>query len=130
MRGINLFELESQADGVTTSLRELLSAGGIGALLAFGVLYLFLRQAATTMIVVLCVPFSILITLGAMYFLGISVNILSMMGLILAIGMLVDNAVVVTESIFRYRQMMPDEPFKATLLGVKEVGLAVVAGTL
>ena len=130
MRGINIFELESQAAGVTSSLRELLSAGAIGALLAFVVLYLFLRQAATTLIVVLCVPFSILITLGAMYFLGISLNILSMMGLILAIGMLVDNAVVVTESIFRYRQMMPDEPFKATLLGVKEVGLAVVAGTL
>jgi HAE1 family hydrophobic/amphiphilic exporter-1 len=130
MRGINLFELESQADGVTSSLRELLKAGAIGALLAFGVLYLFLRQAATTMIVVLCVPFSILITLGAMYFLGISLNILSMMGLILAIGMLVDNAVVVTESIFRYRQMMPDEPLRATLLGVREVGLAVLAGTL
>ena len=130
MRGINIFELESQASGVTSSLRELLSAGAIGALLAFVVLYLFLRQAATTLIVVLCVPFSILITLGAMYFLGISLNILSMMGLILAIGMLVDNAVVVTESIFRYRQMMPDEPFEATLLGVKEVGLAVVAGTL
>ncbi len=130
MQGINIFELESQADGVTSSLRELLSAGAIGAFLAFGVLYLFLRQAATTIIVVLCVPFSILITLGAMYFLGISLNILSMMGLILAIGMLVDNAVVVTESIFRYRQMMPDEPARATILGVREVGLAVLAGTL
>jgi len=130
MSGINIFALESQADGVTSSLSNLLKSGAIGAVLAFAVLYLFLRQAATTAIVVLAVPFSILITLGAMYFLGISLNILSMMGLMLAIGMLVDNAVVVTESVFRYRQLYPDDPIKATVMGVKEVGLAVVAGTL
>ncbi len=129
LQGINFFALESQADGVTSSLSNLLKSGAIGAGLAFLVLFLFLRQAATTLIVVLSVPFSILITLGAMYFLGISLNILSMMGLMLAVGMLVDNSVVVTESIFRYRLMMPDEPHKATLLGVKEVGLAIVAGT-
>jgi HAE1 family hydrophobic/amphiphilic exporter-1 len=129
MQGINFFALESQADGVTSSLSNLLKSGAIGAALAFIVLFLFLRQAMTTLIVVLSVPFSILITLGAMYFLGISLNILSMMGLMLAVGMLVDNSVVVTESIFRYRLMMPDEPYKATLLGVKEVGLAIVAGT-
>ena len=129
MSGINIFELESQAQGVKSSLSDLLKSGTIGAALAFLVLFLFLRQGATTIIVVLSVPFSILITLGFMYFLDISLNILSMMGLMLAVGMLVDNAVVVTESIFRYRQMMPDEPVKATLMGVREVGIAVVAGT-
>ena len=51
------------------------------------------------------------------------------MGLMLAIGMLVDNAVVVTESIFRHREMQKDKPFQATLKGVREVGLAVIAGT-
>jgi hydrophobic/amphiphilic exporter-1 (mainly G- bacteria), HAE1 family len=130
MRGINIFALEDQADGVTSSLSDLLTSGGIGALLAFGILYLFLRQAATTLIVVACVPFSILITLGVMYFLGLSLNILSMMGLMLAIGMLVDNAVVVTESIFRQRQLTPGEPFEATMRGVKEVAVAITAGTL
>jgi len=129
MSGINIFELESQAQGVTSSLSELMKSGIIGATLAFIVLFLFLRQVATTVIVVLSVPFSILITFGFMYFLDISLNILSMMGLMLAVGMLVDNAVVVTESIFRYRQMMPDDPIKATVMGVREVGLAVVAGT-
>jgi HAE1 family hydrophobic/amphiphilic exporter-1 len=130
MKGISVFALGDQADGVTTSLSDLLSSGALGALFAFGVLYLFLRQAATTLIVVACVPFSILITLGAMYFLDISLNILSMMGLMLAIGMLVDNAVVVTESIFRQRQLDPDNPRAATLRGVQEVWLAVTAGTL
>ena len=129
MKGINLFALESQAEGVTSSLSDLLKSGAIGAALAFLVLFLFLRQAATTLIVVLSVPFSILITLGFMYFLDISLNILSMMGLMLAVGMLVDNAVVVTESIFRYRQAMPEQPVRATIEGVREVGLAVLAGT-
>jgi HAE1 family hydrophobic/amphiphilic exporter-1 len=130
MKGISVFALGDQADGVTTSLSDLLSSGALGALFAFGILYLFLRQAATTLIVVACVPFSMLITLGVMYFLDISLNILSMMGLMLAIGMLVDNAVVVTESIFRERQLDPDNPREATLRGVKEVWLAVTAGTL
>ncbi len=130
MAGIQMFELESAADGVTSSLSDLLKAGALGALLAFVVLYLFLRNLTTTGIVVLAVPISVLITLGAMYFLGISLNVMSMMGLILAVGMLVDNGVVVTESIFRYRAMMPDEPLKATLAGVREVWLAVIAGTL
>ncbi len=129
MQGIRIFDLDNQAQGVRDSLSDLLSAGLIGALLAIVVLYLFLRQLSTTLIVTAAVPFSLLITLAAMYFFGLSMNILSMMGLMLAVGMLVDNAVVVTESIFRYRQDMPDDPVNATLLGVKEVGLAVVAGT-
>jgi hydrophobic/amphiphilic exporter-1 (mainly G- bacteria), HAE1 family len=64
-----------------------------------------------------------------MYFLGLSINILSMMGMLLAVGMLVDNAVVITESIFRHRQMTPDRPNEATLAGVRDVGIAVTAGT-
>jgi hydrophobic/amphiphilic exporter-1 (mainly G- bacteria), HAE1 family len=130
MSGIQVYALGDQADGVTSSLSDLLFSGALGALFAFGVLYIFLRQAATTLIVVACVPFSILITLGMMYFLGISLNILSMMGLMLAVGMLVDNAVVVTESVFRQRQLDPEHPREATLRGVKEVGLAITAGTL
>ncbi|MBU2114468.1 MAG: efflux RND transporter permease subunit, partial [Gammaproteobacteria bacterium] len=90
--GISLYIMDDTADGVTTSLTDLLSAGGVGALLSFAVLYLFLRHIGTTMVVVLAVPVSICIALGVMYFLGYSLNILSMMGLMLAIGMLVDNA--------------------------------------
>jgi len=129
MQGINIFDLDNQADSVRKSLSDLLDAGLIGALLAVVVLYLFLRNVTTTLIVITAVPFSLTITLGVMYFAGLSLNILSMMGLMLAIGMLVDNAVVVTESIFRQRALNPDEPFKATLAGVREVGLAVIAGT-
>ncbi|EGM77908.1 cation/multidrug efflux pump [Rheinheimera sp. A13L] len=126
--GINLFLMDDTAKGVTDSLSNLLSSGAIGALLSFGVLYLFLRHIPTTLVVVLSVPVSLAITLGAMYFLGYSLNILSMMGLMLAVGMLVDNSVVVTESIFRERAANPDIK-KATELGVHRVSLAVLAGT-
>ena len=129
MRDINIFSLDNQGDSVRESLSDLLRAGGLGGLLALIVLYLFLRQVTTTLIVVASVPFSIMITLGALYFAGLSLNILSMMGLMLAVGMLVDNAVVITESIFRHRSEHPDKPFEATMRGVKEVGLAVTAGT-
>ena len=129
MRGINIFPLDNQGESVRESLSDLLNAGLVGGLLAIVVLYLFLRQVSTTLIVTASVPFSLLITLGAMYFAGLSLNILSMMGLMLAVGMLVDNAVVITESIFRYRLADKDRPFEATLSGVREVGIAVVAGT-
>ncbi len=129
MRGIDIFQLDNQAKSVKASLRELLASGLLGALLAVIVLYLFLRQWSTTFIVMLAVPFSLLMTLGAMYFAGLSLNTLTMMGLMLAIGMLVDNAVVVTESVFRARQADPHNAHAATLRGVREVGIAVLAGT-
>ena len=129
MNGIKIFSLDNQGEAVRESLSDLLSAGALGGLLAIFVLYLFLRQVTTTLIVTASVPFSLMITLGALYFAGLTLNILTMMGLMLAVGMLVDNAVVVTESIFRHRSDNPGKPVEATLKGVNEVGLAVIAGT-
>lgn len=126
--GISLFVMDDTAKGVTDSLSNVLSAGTMGAVLSFIVLYLFLRHAPTTFLVVISVPVSITITLGIMYFLGYSLNILSMMGLMLAVGMLVDNSVVVTESIFRERETDSDM-VRATERGVYRVSLAVLAGT-
>jgi len=130
MAGINIYVLYSQAEGVVTSLKDLAMAGLMGALMSMVVLYLFLRQWTATLIVMLSVPAAVLMTLAAMYFLGLSLNILTMMGLMLAIGMLVDNSVVVTESIYRKKQQLPHSPGKATLLGVREVAMAISAGTL
>ena len=130
LQGIQIMDMDNQGDDVRESLGDLLNAGLVGALLAIVVLYLFLRQLSTTLIVTAAVPFSLLITLGALYFTGLSLNILTMMGLMLAVGMLVDNAVVVVENVFRHRAMDPDNPFEATYRGVKEVGIAVIAGTM
>ncbi|CUA84991.1 efflux RND transporter permease subunit [Pseudidiomarina woesei] len=127
--GINLFIMDDTAKGVTTSLSDLVSAGLLGALLSFIVLYAFLRNIVTTLVVVLSVPIAICIALGGMYFLGYSLNVLSLMGLMLAVGMLVDNAVVITESIqHEYEQGLTGK--QATITGVGSVSLAVVAGTL
>ena len=130
LQGIDVIVLQNQSENIRSSLGELRNAGLIGAGLALVVLFLFLRHWPTTLIVALAVPFSLLITVAAMYFLGFSLNILTMMGMLLAIGLLVDNAVVVTESIFRHRQMAGAEAISSTLSGVSEVGLAVLAGTL
>jgi HAE1 family hydrophobic/amphiphilic exporter-1 len=120
--------MNDEADSVTSSLSDLLNAGLLGAVLSIVVLYLFLRNLTTTMIVVLSVPVSICITLGCMYLMGYSLNILSLMGLMLAVGMLVDNAVVVTESIAQEKETDPD-PVRSTVNGVGKVSLAVIAGT-
>ncbi len=130
MQGIQLFFLQNQAEGVVSSLSELLRAGLLGALLSILVLYFFLRSITTTLMVALAVPISITVTLGAMYLLDMSLNILSMMGLMLAVGMLVDNAVVISESIFTERERHPGDPAAASIAGVRAVGLAVLAGTL
>ncbi len=129
MQGINVYVMENMADAIRSSLFDLSEAGVIGGAMAFAVLFLFLRHWPTTLIVGAAVPLSLLATLAAMYFFGLSINVMSMMGMMLAVGMLVDNAVVVTESVFRHRQMHPDQPLAATLAGVREVGVATLAGT-
>ncbi len=129
MAGISLYVMDNTADSVRSSLDDLIEAGLVGALLSIAVLYLFLRDWKMTAVVTSAVPLSLLITLAAMYFLGISLNILSLMGLMLSVGMLVDNAVVVTESIFKSRSDTADAR-AATLRGVGGVALAVSLGTL
>jgi HAE1 family hydrophobic/amphiphilic exporter-1 len=128
MEGISIYYMDNAAEGVTSSLNEILKSGLIGGCFAVLVLFFFLRRFATTFTVALAVPLSLLITLTFMYFTGITLNILTMMGLMLAIGMLVDNAVVVTESIHRH-QMLERSPIEAIRIGVKEVALAITAGT-
>ncbi|HUR41805.1 MAG TPA: efflux RND transporter permease subunit, partial [Verrucomicrobiae bacterium] len=130
MAGTKLILLDDQASSVRTSLRDLVEAGAIGALLSLLILYVFLRDWRTTLIVAISAPLALVITLAAMFFLDMSLNILSLMGLMLSIGMLVDNAVVVNEAIFKGRAEHPEDPVGATLHGVNSVGLAVTLGTL
>lgn len=89
----------------------------------------FLRHWPSTLMVTLAIPICFTITLGFMYFAGVTLNILTMMGLLLAVGMLVDNAVVV-ESIYQERERMPDQPQLASIIGTRNVAIALSAGTL
>jgi HAE1 family hydrophobic/amphiphilic exporter-1 len=129
LSGIKVLTFTDQAEEITNSLRGLLEAGLIGALLAVLVLFVFLRSWVTTLVVATAIPFSLLAAASLMYFTGRTLNILSMMGLMLAVGMLVDNAVVVLESIHRRRQDGVG-PLRAALAGSREVLPAVVCSTL
>jgi HAE1 family hydrophobic/amphiphilic exporter-1 len=80
--------------------------------------------------VTLAIPICIVMTLGAMFFFGITLNVLSMMGLLLGVGMLVDNAVVVVESIYQYREKWPENPMRCAIEGTRAVQVAISAGTL
>ncbi len=130
MSGIKLVFLDNQAQGVTNSLRDVVTAGITGSLLSLFVLYVFLRNLPMTLIISMSIPISIIITLGVLYFTGISLNNLSLMGLMLAVGMLVDNSVVITESVYTQRQLDPHNPRDALIKGVKLVIKPVIAGTL
>ncbi len=129
MQGITIFVIDNQADSIKSSLASVGQSGMVGGLFALLVLYAFLRHWPTTLFVSLAVPLSLLVTLAVMYFVGLTINVMSMMGMMLAIGMLVDNGVVVTESVYRQRQLQPGEAEAATLAGVREVGVATLAGT-
>lgn len=129
LAGINSFAFFNQADQITDSLRSLLQGGLFGSVLAVAILYLFLRRLSMTLVVSVAIPVSILGTCIFAYLSGRSLNVLTMMGLMLGVGMLVDNAVVVLESIHR-RQHRGAGPVAAAVRGTREVGRAIVASTL
>ena len=130
MRGVAIEVTDDQGQAVTSSLLALAEAGGIGLLLSVIVLYAFLRHWPSTLMVTTAIPICFTMTLGFMYFVGISLNIISMMGLLLAVGMLVDNAVVVVESIYQEREKYPGRPWLASIIGTRHVAIALSAGTL
>ncbi len=114
---------------IESSIDEVRNTALFGGLLAVAVLFFFLRDLRSTAIVAVSIPVSILITFAPLQLTGVSLNIMSLGGLALGIGMLVDNSIVVLESIHRCRQE-GDDLVRATLRGVAEVGGAVFAATL
>ena len=130
MRGIEIEVTDDQGKEVTSSLLALAEAGGIGLVLSVIVLWFFLRHWPSVLMVSTAIPICFIMTLGFMYFFGITLNILSMMGLLLAVGMLVDNAVVVVESIYQEREKYPNQPRLASFVGTRHVAIALSAGTL
>ncbi len=130
MKGIKLIFLDNRADDVKQSLNAVVASGVIGAVLSILVLFLFLWNIPMALIISLAMPVAITITLGALYFFGMTLNILSLMGLMLAIGMLVDNSVVISESVLHQMADRGKGNDAAVQAGVSEVVLPVMAGTL
>ncbi len=114
---------------IESSINEVRDTAVLGGLLAVAVLYLFLRDFKTTAIIGVSIPMSLLITFAPLNLSGVSLNIMSLGGLALGIGMLVDNSIVVLESIFRCREE-GDDVVAAAIRGTREVKGAVVASTL
>ena len=129
LEGVNFLVWFSQGREIRKTLRDLTWTGVFGAVLASLVLLLFLRRVSTTVVAVLCIPFSLIVTCGLVWAQGKSLNTLTLLGLIVGVGMLVDNAVVVMENIFRHREKGADRR-TASLRGAREVSTAVVAATL
>jgi HAE1 family hydrophobic/amphiphilic exporter-1 len=118
-----------QGEYVEQSIANVAKNAVVGAILAIIILFVFLKNIRTTMIIGTSIPISIIATFVMIYFSGITLNLVSLGGLALGVGMLVDNAIVVLENIYRYRNEGHSR-VEAAMLGTQEVGSAVVASTL
>lgn len=126
---VHFFIIYDGSRYISQAIRTVTDAALQGGLLAILILYLFLRNIRATLIIGLSIPVSIVSTFVLMYFAGIQINLLSLGGLALGIGMLVDNAIVVLENIYRYRWDGMNKK-EAAEKGAKEVMLAISASTL
>lgn len=127
--GYEIKVISDQATFINNSIGEVKNSALLGILLAVVVLFVFLRRVGTTLIVAVSIPVSIIATFSLMYFGGLTVNILTLGGLALGAGMLVDNSIVVIESIFR-NQERGLSVCDAAVTGTSEVAGAVTASTL
>ena len=129
---LNLLEIGTlfdQGEVITESLETLLDNGKIGGIIALLVLFFFLRRFRMTLIVTLSIPVSIVVALTVMYFAGESLNVLTLLALMISVGLLVDNSVVVAENIFRlHRDGLSRR--EACIKGAGEIALAIVMATL
>lgn len=127
--GIQVDVLQENATFISNTISNLLQTLLAGALLAFLVLFLFLRDPRLPFTVCIAIPVSVFLTFFVMYMAGIQLNIVSLSGLTLGIGLLVDNAIVVLENIKRYR-VMGHDAFESARRGTREIALAITASTL
>lgn len=118
-----------QSEYIRDSIRSVVENALIGSLLAVLIIFLFLRNMRSTLVIALSIPISIIATFILVYFAGISLNMLSLGGLALGVGMIVDDSIVVLESIFRWRQAGHSR-WEAATAGAQEVAMAVTASTL
>ncbi len=133
--GLSYRIFQDASSDVRKGLGQLRNAGLLGGLLAIVAMYLFLHRFRTTALVALAIPLSVVATFVLMYLLrkagvlDFTLNVVSLAGLMLALGMLVDNSVVVIESIFRHRNELGEDSWTASLRGASEVALPILAST-
>jgi HAE1 family hydrophobic/amphiphilic exporter-1 len=128
-QGTKINVIWAQADFITRSVNNLRNTALIAFFLAFLIIYIFLRNFRGSIIMGISMPISVVATFAVLYASNITLNIISMAGLALAIGMLVDNSIVVLENIFRHHEMDKNKVDSADV-GASEVGMAITASTL
>ena len=127
--GLHVVVLSNQGNYITIIIKSILTSMAVGAALAIIVLAVFLKDIKPTLVVGISIPLSVLFAVVLMYFTGLDMNIMTLAGLSLGIGMLVDNSVVVIENIYRLRSRGVPAA-RAAVQGTKQVGMSVVASTL
>lgn len=128
-QGITVEEVFNTTDIIKSSLNQVSQSAILGAIFAVLVLFVFLRSLKSTFIIGLTIPISLVVTLMVMYFADLTLNIMTLAGLALGIGMLVDNSIVILENIYRYREKGAKLTASA-ILGTQEMINAIVASTL
>ncbi|MFZ5987791.1 MAG: efflux RND transporter permease subunit [Bacillota bacterium] len=118
-----------QGQYIEKSINDVTTNGIIGGFLAVLILFVFLRNIRTTLVIAIAIPVSVISTFVLMYLSKTTLNLISMGGLALGVGMMVDNAIVVLENIFRHRQEGKSR-LESALIGAKEVGGAIIASTI
>jgi HAE1 family hydrophobic/amphiphilic exporter-1 len=126
---MNIIELFASSNFINNAIANVWRVALLGGVLALIILFVFLRNLPTTLIVGVSIPLSIIVTVVAMYFFDLTLNMLSLGGLALGIGMLVDNSIVIIENIFRYRES-GSKPNEAARHGTQEMANAIIASTM
>ena len=124
-----IFEFDSSVT-IINSILNVKNTAILGLILAAGVLFVFLKNISSTIIISTAIPVSIIFTFFLLNAQGLSLNMVSLMGLSLGIGMLVDNSVVVVDNIFRHMSELDENRSIASQLGAEEVGMPILSSTL
>ena len=127
-RGITLEVLSDNTTMITATLNQVYTNAGQGAILAMLILFLFLRNIKGTLIIGLAIPISMILTLMCMSIFGFSLNLLTMTGLIMGMGMTLDGSIVILENVHNYRKRGA-KPAIAAILGSREMLRAIIAST-
>ena len=127
---VHLEVVADQSEFIRQSIASVRSSALWGSLFAVAVLYFFLRNRSSTVIIALAIPISVVATFGLLFFAGLTLNQMTFGGLALGVGLIVDNAIVVLESIVRKREEQGMAAAPAAHLGAREVAGAIVASTL
>lgn len=127
---VSIIPVINQGNFIERSIANVGRSVGYGGLLAVAALLFFLRNLRSTLVISLAIPISMIATFALIYFGGFTLNLMTLGGLALGVGMMVDNSIVVLENIFRHREEKNESPLSASVFGAVEVGPAIVASTV